>query len=231
MKKLIVFLMLTILFGGVLAFTRRGHTRTPTAQSPVDDTTLKQVIREQGLRGAARLKGHYVGVTLTHVFGSYDLQDLTQGSALVVVGTPLRNKCSLDEVDGDMITTDYEVAINEAIKGNVTQGSTIKVSLPGGRVEFPEGTSAELRTPDFRKMENGKTYVLFLHQNRPGSEEFIVTGGQGLFEIPSDGSGVRPNGSLLDPAAAENKDKPVAAFLKAVRDAAKKWPNPPACCG
>jgi hypothetical protein len=228
MKKLIVVLMPMILFGGLLAFTKRGHTQTPAAQSSVEDDALKKVIREQGLRGAARLKGHYVG-ELRARNGSYDLQDLTQGSALIVVGTPLRNKVNIDE-EGDLITTDYDVVINEAVKGNVSQGSIIEVSLPGGRVEFPDGTSAEQRTPDLRKIDNGKRYVLFLHQRRPGTAEFAVTGGQGIFEIPDDGSGIKPHGSLADPAAAENKDKPVALFLQQVRDAAKKWPEPPACC-
>jgi hypothetical protein len=121
--------------------------------------------------------------------------------------------------------------MQEVIKGKVAQSSTITVNLPGGRVEFEDGTSAEIRTPGFRKMENGKTYVLFLRENKAEGDAFILVGGQqGLFEIPADGSGVNPHGLTVDDVVKQNKDKDVNSFLKEIRAAAKKWPEAPPCC-
>jgi len=212
------------------ALTRHGHAGPVSSQAQVDDATLKRVIREQGLQGAARLKGHYVGVATAPCWPSYTLETITRDSALVLVGTPLTNLCELDS-EGDGITTDYQVSVNEAIKGNLAPGSVITVSVPGGRVEFPDGTSAELRVQDFKKMENGKTYVLFLRNRQPGSEKFITTGAaQGLFEVPNDESGVKPHGSAINTVCKENQDKPVANFFREVREFAKKWPDPPPCC-
>jgi hypothetical protein len=215
---------------GLGALTRHGQAGQSGSQPQSDDDTLKRVVREQGVEGAARLKGHYVAVGNAPCWPSYTLEMITKNSGLVVVGTPLTNVCKIDS-EGDGITTDYQVSVNEAIKGNVARGSVITVSLPGGRVEFPDGTSAEVRVQDFRKMENGKTYVLFLRNGQPGSEKFITTGAaQGLFEIPNDGSGIKPHGSPINSVCKENQDKPVATFLQQVRVFAKKWPDPPACC-
>ena|SRR5215831_6731674 len=210
--------------------TRHGQAGPVSSHAQVDDATLKRVIREQGLQGAAHLQGHYVSVATAPCWPSHTLETITEDSALVLVDTPLTNVCKLDS-EGDGITTDYQVSVNEAIKGDLAPGSVITVSIPGGRVEFPDGTSAEVRVQDFRKMENGKTYVLFLRSGQPGSEKFITTGAaQGLFEVPSDGSGVKPHGSSINNVCKENQGKPITTFLKEVRAFAKKWPDLPSCC-
>jgi hypothetical protein len=52
-------------------------------------------------------------------------------------------------------------------------------------VKFNDGSVAEIMTPWFKKMQNGKTYALFL---QPGTAEgqFVTTGeAQGVFEIPT----------------------------------------------
>jgi hypothetical protein len=75
--------------------------------------------------------------------------------------------------------------VEHSYKGNLAAGQTISVSLPGGLTKFADGTSAEIKTPWFKKMINGKTYLLYLsaNENRP----FTITGGpRGLFEIPTD---------------------------------------------
>jgi hypothetical protein len=214
-----------------------GVTNTSRAKDPNiqqqnenEDQMLKQILREQGLREAARYKKHYVGTELSHGYMAYDIQSLTRNSIMVVVGSPLQNMCKLS-FDRESINTEYQVTIQEVIKGKVAQGNTITVNLPGGLVEFEDGTSAEIRTPGFRKMENGKTYVLFLKENKAEGNAFILVGGQqGLFELPVDGSGVNPHGLPVDEVVKQNKNKDVNAFLKEIRLAAKKWPETSPCC-
>ena len=45
------------------------------------------------------------------------------------------------------------------------------------RVDFEDGTSAELRTRDSEPMLEGKKYLLFLYANRNGSDVYLLTGG------------------------------------------------------
>jgi hypothetical protein len=233
MKMKTLLSSLTVMALGIWAMgalAGHGQAGQSGSQAQIDDDSLKRIVREQGVEGAARLKAHYVGVGNAPCWPSYTLEMIIKNSELVVVGTPLTNVCKVDS-EGDGITTDYQVSVNEAIKGDVASGNLITVSIPGGRVEFPDGTSAEIRVQDFRKMENGKTYVLFLRHGQPGSEKFITTGAaQGLFEVPNDGSGVKPHGSPIHSLCKENQDKPVAAFLQELRAFAKKWPDPPPCC-
>jgi hypothetical protein len=76
-------------------------------------------------------------------------------------------------------------------------GQSLKVSLPGGMVPVAGGMRAETVTPDFRKMMNGKRYVLFVSANDgpdmaltrdPSDRGYILTArGQGLFEVPENG--------------------------------------------
>lgn len=226
-------LLVAIFVSVAVGVTNTSRAKDPnTQQQNADDEErmLKQILREQGLKEAARFKKHYVGTQLSHGFMGYDVKSLTRDSVIVVVGTPLQNVCKLSS-DGESINTEYQVAMQEVLKGKIAQGSTITVNLPGGRVEFEDGTSAEIRTPGFRKMENGKTYALFLRENKAEGDAFILVGGQqGLFEIPADGSGVNPHGLPIDEVVKQNKGKDVNSFLKEVRAAAKKWPEASSCC-
>lgn len=160
----------------------------------------------------------------------FSLEELTKNSVAVVVGIPIRSKSKLSD-SGQSVLTEYEVGVQEVIKGEIGQGDTIKVSLPGGKVDFEDGTSVELNTPGFERMANQSTYVLFLYAKHDGGDAYLLTGGpQGLFEIPSNGANVKPHGRPTDTAVKEVKDKTVQSFLEEVRGQAKKWPKPGKCC-
>lgn len=152
-----------------------------------------------------------------------DLSALAKSSAAVVIGTPKENISTLSP-DGKSITLEYTVNLEYGYKGTLQAGKIIRVSLPGGKVMFEDGTTAEIRTPWFKKMQNGTTYLLFLNE-APGGGSFVTTGeAQGLFEIPT-GEGSRTiktyTGIMRDPMwKYQNMD--VRAFLKEVRLAIKK---------
>jgi hypothetical protein len=217
---------------------RRG--RAQKAQAPTgadqnvnDDEHEKMILalRRGGYREAARIKGHYVGT-----FDPYwdwfraDLESLTKHSAAVLVGTPKSSHVQLSP-GGDLITTEYEVSVREVLKGAFAPGDSVKVSLPGGRVEFEDGTSAELNTPDFERMDNNRSYLLFLTMNTNGSDALILTGGPpGLFELPPGGAKVKPHARASEPVSKEARDKDVGSFLEYVRRLAEKWPAPGSCC-
>ncbi len=222
--------LILLVAAAVLTSAGKGSLRTQAQGNTDSDQEIKKVLREQGLRGVARLKGHYVGTNNSHWFSMFTLETLTKHSAFVVIGTPQHNRCNISD-EGDDITTDYQVALNETIKGKHDQTGMITVSLPGGRVEFEDGTSAEIRVPGFRKMVNGETYALFLTETTPGSGIYTPVGGaQGIFEISTRDMKVKPHGEPGDRVTKENKDKDLGSFLKEARKAAKKWPEPGSCC-
>lgn len=80
-------------------------------------------------------------------------------------------------------------------------------------------------TPGYRKMVNGKSYVLFLSQDATRANLLTPTNGpQGLFEFPADTTGdtkVKHYGRSLMLPPDDANAQTVAEFLKAVRKAAK----------
>jgi hypothetical protein len=113
-----------------------------------------------------------------------DLAELNANSSAVIIGTPLDNIMNLTP-DGMSVTIDYKVRVEYVYKGGFQEGSFVTVSLPGGMVRFADGSTAEVKTPWFKKMQHGTAYALFL-KSGPRSGAFAPTGeAQGVFEIPT----------------------------------------------
>ena len=207
--------------------------QSPATQNQTNDeeTKVRQALKRGGLREAAKLKGNYVAEYNPHWdWGQFSVEDLTKNSAAVIVGR-FTKKLDARLLDSKVIFTDYEVAVDELIKGNLNQAKTIVVTLPGGRIYFEDGTSAEQLTPTFEQPRMGRAYTLFLTQEAAVPSVFFLSGGpQGMFDI-EDSSSVRSHGRPGDPGAVETKGKNRESFLKDVRQQARKWPKPGKCCG
>jgi hypothetical protein len=199
--------------------------------APDDYEAVRDALRRGGLREAARIKGHYVGDFDPHWdFGRFDIEALTKNSAIVVMGVPSKTIESRLTAHDQLIVTDYEVKVQEAFKGSVTEGDTIRVRLPGGKVEFEDGTSAELRAREFEPMRIGATYMIFLSESNDAPGIYSLSGGpQGLVEIINDTT-LKSHGRPTDPVSEESKGKDKDSFLKEVRGKAQKWPLPGKCC-
>jgi hypothetical protein len=195
-----------------------------------DRAAIRDALRRGGLREAAKLKGHYIDdFDPNWDFGLFDIESLTKNSAAIVVGLPIKKLGGRLSSSGQVILTDYEVLVQETMKGAITSGSTIKVSLPGGRVEFEDGTSAELRTPEFEHVKTSSTYTFFLTETDTHDEYTLTGGPQGLIELVND-STAKSHGRSTDPVAQENNGRDKDSFLSDVREKAKKWPNKGKCC-
>ncbi len=194
-----------------------------------DDAAVVDAVRRGGLREAARIKGHYVGRANTTQWLKFDLEGLTKNSAGVIVGTPVGASSQLAP-SLTLITTTYRIKVQQTLKGSITPGDTVDVVLPGGKVVFEDGTSAEVKTPDMEQMESGKTYVLFLRPQKDTAGAFGLTGvGQGLFELSKDKTGVKPHGHRSD-VVQKHKNETAEDFLEKVKAAALKYPDASNCC-
>src|ERR1041385_4725883 len=141
------------------------RSQEPSSQKePIDEQrALKEAYQRGGLREVAKLKGGvYVSEHDPHwKYGNFDIESLTKNSAAVIVGR-FTKKLDARLLDGKTIFTDYEVAVEELVKGDLKQAKTIVVTIPGGRFFFEDGTSAEQLTPKFEQPHIGGAYALFL---------------------------------------------------------------------
>jgi hypothetical protein len=150
-----------------------------------------------------------------------DLNGLAKASTAVIVCATKSNRCRLSS-NGQYVTTDYQVLVNEVLKGSMRAGNIITASTPGGLKVFDRSTSMLIQVPDFRRPINGRTYLFFLNQSGENSMLALTGGPQGAFELPGNGKGVRPSDLRPDhPLVRKYKNKDVKEFLKEVRQAVK----------
>ncbi len=199
-------------------------------ENGADHERVREAIRRGGYREAAKLKGRYIEtIDPNWDWANFNLETLTKNSVGVIIGIPQSEKGKLSAT-GESINTEYEVKIEKIIKGNFLTDSMIKVSLPGGKVEFEDGTSAELQTIGVERIGKNKRYVLFLYQNANGSNELLLTGGpQGLFEL-TEGRQVKAYARETDAVTEEVKGLAAPQFLQLLLNYSQRWPETRSCC-
>lgn len=234
MLKYVGLLLVMVVMIAVTKFVPAQNQPQADKQPPRNDRAgermqVVEAMRKEGLRGAAKLKGNFVtNYDPYHHQPPFGLEELTKNSEVAIVGAPTRNIRSKLSTDGLDINTEYEVVVQETLKGDLPAGSTITISLPGGKVKFTDGTSAEIKVIEFTPMQSGVVYTLYLNKNEEGI--YILTAGPyGLLEMHGDGK-VRSHARAKDTIVIETKDKKVADFLKDARKLAKKHPSPGKCC-
>lgn len=192
-----------------------SHAQTRQNNSVEDTRSLKE---------KAKQAGDFIGSQNPKRTAVYaGLAELTAQSSAVIIGTPQGNTPTLSR-DGKSLTLNYKVQVEYVYKGKLQQGNTVTVTLPGGRLKFDDGSTAEVRTPWFKKMQNGKTYALFLTSGS-GNDLFVTTGeAQGIFEIPTtqDDRIVKSHSGIPQDPVWKYHGTPVKAFLEELRKATKK---------
>jgi hypothetical protein len=103
--------------------------------------------------------GHYEGTVSADPENNVDtLEHLVAWHSLILIGRIESNHGWLT-ADGLTIVSDYRIQVERVLKGD--PGRRITVSVPGGRVSFPDGSMATL-TSTMRAPLNGERYLLFL---------------------------------------------------------------------
>lgn len=200
--------------------------------------TYSQDLRQPNLKDAAyaSASGRFVSYAPPSISPTYaDLDQLTTVSTFVIIGTVTRNQTQLS-ADGYSVNTVYDVSVQGVLKGGIfLVNNTVKVSIPGGVVAFKDPSNqtyyAEVRTPWFKKMRNGGTYIIFMVL--PKTQEYQITtsnlegllfdttgGPQGVFEEVN-GVVKTHSGRLRDPIW-QYDNMPSDSFKTKVRTAATK---------
>ena len=219
----------TVLLGFVLILTKIAHTQTAATKKSQEPDPVVMAIRNGGLREAAKLKGVYVSSERTSGWAKYDLENLTTASIVIIIGTPLSSSSRL-AASGDRIITEHEIRIERVLKGNLKAPEPVSLIVPGGKVAFEDGSSAEIRTPDLGPITEEKRYVFFLKNSDDKPDAFsLVGGGQGAFELPSSEANVKPLGNKTD-LVQKHKNQKVSAFIEEIEKTAIEHPETSPCC-
>ena len=213
-------MVLSIVVTALLVVSGNMNVTNGSNAAPRSATQRAKDADTRPLKEKAKGAGRYIRTEEPSSAPQYQSMDSVSNlSSAVIIGTAQSNACRLS-ADGKKITIDYKVEVQGVLKGNLKAGDIVTVSLPGGRVSFEDGTMAEVRTPWFKKMENDKTYVLFLSGGDQGV--FVTTGGpQGVYGM-SEGETIKTHsGRLKDPMwkySGMGKD----VFLEEVRKTVNK---------
>jgi len=146
-----------------------------------------------------------------------DLNQLVTDSPTIIVAT-VTNATAVLKEEGRFLFTNYQLNVIETIKGNFAK--TDELEMKGGTYTFSDGSIVNWVEPAWKSLRTGTTYILFLHRWEDVPNQFrVVSAGQGIFEITSDGEHLisyayipYPYDPLLDDASAGRE-----AFLKKVR--------------
>jgi dUTPase len=178
-------------------------------------------IRSDTLRSQAEKNGSATATARPTNLRRYDTVDaLAHDSKAIIVGRVDTKTSQLLPPAEKLVVTDFQITVQDAMKGVLAPGQSIRVRTPGGRVDLGNGKYAEVKMPDFWKSpEVGKLYVLFLEARNDGS--FVLRGGpQGLFEVTparTIKAQVRPEDKLMQ----NYNDKSLVSFLDEIRRSSK----------
>jgi hypothetical protein len=220
-KKVVLTVAVFIVASGIaisaFALSQRNKEAPPTASSK-DPRTLQEKAR----LGRGKLVAN---LDFNKSAQQTSLANMVAASESIAIVTTVSNVCRLSD-DGKVVRTFYRVRVEDVLKGHVKTGGDITVSLPGGKVGFPDGGgTAEVQTPWFKKMVNKKRYLLFL-TGKSNSDKFTTTGGpQGVFEIPADGSGVLSHSGLSNDVMRQYAGKNASSFASEIKQAIKAQPK------
>src|SRR5205807_9916585 len=102
-------------------------------------------IRSESLRERAKRTGGITGTAHSTNLRRYDdLSQLAKESDIILTGFVESENSQLLPPKERLVVTDSNVKVQELLKGSVEPSQTIVVRGPGGRVDFGDGTFADL---------------------------------------------------------------------------------------
>ena len=139
--------------------------------------------RSGGLPAAANVVGHYNAVEEDDFEGTIaNLYGLAVRSDVVVSARITDTSSSQLSANSQSIFTDMQLTVQDAFKGPIPAGNTLTFRMRGGRIQFSNGTTAELKSLRNPPLAVGDEAVFFLMRLPNESDLYEATyGSQGLF--------------------------------------------------
>ena len=195
--------------------------------NPATRAAQSAALSNGGLAAAAAVSGSYVGTYREPTdSGPADLNELADFAQLVVVASAEAGVCRLS-ADRRSIETVLTVRPEILIKGKGGIDRLL-VAVPGGRMVFADGSTADIHTPGFVRPNLHKRAVWFLRhaKGRLGKDgEFVLASGPlGFYDLePPTRAFVMPAGALDSLIAKDLAQRrvPPADFVTLVTAAAQ----------
>ncbi len=171
----------------ISAFSGSQSDPRPARTGVVDTHAL--LGRPGGLEKLAKLKGNFV--IQDRPFHCWDysvtLDALINGSSEIALVTIQSKKSNLFNY-GENIYTDYVFQPIEIFKGTFSKDEIF--SVLGGKVVFPDKTSAEIRTIESQNLTVGSQYVLFFRES--GDHYVLASGWWSVVQVSSNNIELKP---------------------------------------
>lgn len=179
MTKLVAFLTFAALCALSAASPTPAQQTNKQAEAEYRQRVAK-ALSDATLHDAAKIRGHVDAVRSEHA-NPLRLEDLVATSTLILRGHITANRTVLTP-DQKTLYLRYEVAVDDVFKGSV--GSSVVVLTPGGRWQYEDGTTAEVRVLGFPPLDPQGSFYLFLRPSAYFADEYITAGGpQGVYQI------------------------------------------------
>ncbi len=133
-----------------------------------------------GLQKAAQRYGAFVLNSWHESIITYTLPSAVRDSSLIVAGSVVSMHSRLLN-HGNDIVTDCAIHPDQVLKG--VQSGDVTFMVEGGRVQFANGTSAEVMTDDWKPLKIGDRYVAMLRRDGDTGEYMPINGAEGLFHV------------------------------------------------
>ncbi len=114
------------------------------------------------------------------------LSDLGAHSDVVIIGRVLGHRPGLTP-SGNLITNNFLVKVLEVRKGDLPNGRSVTVKVPGGAYKFADGSRAAVVPTGYKELEDGVIYALFLRTHGNNNELRLVSESQGAFALKAQG--------------------------------------------
>jgi hypothetical protein len=134
----------------------------------IDPAQRQQILHNpNGLKTLAQMSGGHFSLDVdpSSGRGSYDLSSAARASSLVLNGT-IKSLTTHLSADGDNIDTLYTVHPEQILKGS--DPNDITVQVPGGKVTFDNGNTAEINSLLTQHLIVGHSYIFFLNKTDDG---------------------------------------------------------------
>jgi hypothetical protein len=154
-----------------------------------------------------------------------NLEELAKRSEVIIVGRAIGHRGRLTP-DGNSVVNEFSVRVQEVIKGDMPNGRSIQVRLPGGSYRFPDRTHVFVKPLGYTQAVDGGIYVFFLNKQSPVDKAYEPTSEtQSLFALT--GGRVRPaNQVAYDPLVLKYGAMDAASFLSQLHRAVPREKKP-----
>lgn len=148
---------------------------TPRSRSDVD-----QDVEIGELERAASIAQDYVLDRNSRWTSNVPLKKMVEDHSEVAIVKLDECESRLQE-GGAHINSDCNASVKQLLKGTVR--GTVKFRINGGKVIFPNGTSATENTSEWKLLRNGREYLVVLDDRMDAPNLWPVNSCEGLFEI------------------------------------------------